>query len=162
MARQGRGANAPTATYPTTKLAQNMRVVSQLIQSGAGARVYYATQSGYDTHSAQLNTHGQLLREFSEALGAFLNDLKAAQLEDRVVVVAFSEFGRRVAENDIRSRQRRRHQDGDRFPASLCFAARRLVGRRIARGVAGSSRKVALDCNLEGIAVRVASVRRRF
>jgi hypothetical protein len=54
---------------------------------------------GYDTHAAQIYTHASLLREFAGALKAFLNDLKAAQLDDRVIVLGFSEFGRRVEEN---------------------------------------------------------------
>ncbi len=57
------------------------------------------SQSGYDTHANQSNTHRQLLGEFSGALQVFLNDLRDSQLEERVVVLAFSEFGRRVQEN---------------------------------------------------------------
>ena len=58
------------------------------------------TQSGYDTHASQLQTHANLLGELSSSLKAFLNDLKQAKLDDRVLVLAFSEFGRRVEEND--------------------------------------------------------------
>ncbi len=92
---------AESATkYPGTKLAEHLKIVSQLIQSGSGARVFYTTQGGYDTHASQLYTHSGLLRDFSEALSAFLNDLKSKGLEDRVLILAFSEFGRRVKEND--------------------------------------------------------------
>jgi len=100
---QERRARAPAetgATYPDTQLATQLRLVSQLLKADSPARVYYAMQTGYDTHSSQLDTHSQLLRELSEAMKTFLNDLKSAQLDDRVVVLAFSEFGRRVAEND--------------------------------------------------------------
>jgi uncharacterized protein (DUF1501 family) len=89
----------PSAKYPSTQLATHLNLISQLIRSGSAARVFYATQSGYDTHAAQLYTHSRLLREFSDALKAFLDDLQSAALEDRVVVLAFSEFGRRVKEN---------------------------------------------------------------
>jgi uncharacterized protein (DUF1501 family) len=89
-----------SVSYPTTKLADNLQLISQLIQSGSQARVFYTVQSGYDTHAAQLYTHAQLLNEFSTALKAFLDDLKEAGLENRVVTLAFSEFGRRVKEND--------------------------------------------------------------
>lgn len=88
------------ASYPDTKLGERLKLVSQMLKSGSQTRVYYTSQSGYDTHSAQIYTHARLLRAFSEALQAFLNDLKAAKLDDRVVVLAFSEFGRRVKEND--------------------------------------------------------------
>ena len=62
-------------------------------------RVYYTKQPGYDTHSLQYNNHYQLLLEFGGALEAFLDDLREAQLADRVLVMVFSEFGRRVQEN---------------------------------------------------------------
>ncbi len=89
-----------TARYPDTELATHLKFVSQLLQSGNTSRVFYTIQSGYDTHANQEYAHSRLLREFSEALKAFLNDLKVAKLDDRVVVLAFSEFGRRVTEND--------------------------------------------------------------
>ena len=86
--------------YPGTQLASRLKLISKLLKSGSHTRVYYTAQSGYDTHSAQAYTHSRLLREFSDALKAFLDDLKSAKLDDRVLVLAFSEFGRRVKEND--------------------------------------------------------------
>jgi uncharacterized protein (DUF1501 family) len=88
-----------TFSYPDTALAARLRLVSQLLASGSPARVYYTVQGGYDTHAAQTYTHGQLLSEFSQALKAFLDDLARSELGDRVVVLAFSEFGRRAQEN---------------------------------------------------------------
>jgi uncharacterized protein (DUF1501 family) len=64
-----------------------------------GTRVYYAIQSGYDTHSVQLPSHSRLLRNLSQGLKSFLDDLSAAGLEDRVLVLCFSEFGRQIQEN---------------------------------------------------------------
>ena len=72
---------------------------SDLIRADFGPRIYYTQQSGYDTHSVQLNTHNQLLGVLSNGLKAFLDDLDAAGNADRVVVLCFSEFGRQVAEN---------------------------------------------------------------
>lgn len=88
------------ANYPNTALAERLRLVSRLIQSGSQARVFYTIQSGYDTHSAQLYAHARLLSAFGDALKSFIDDLSLAGLSDRVVVFAFSEFGRRVKEND--------------------------------------------------------------
>jgi uncharacterized protein (DUF1501 family) len=90
---------ASSDDYPGTKLAEKLQLVSKLLKLGGGTRIYYVSQSGYDTHAAQNFQHAQLLREFAGGLKAFLNDLKAAQLDERVVVLAFSEFGRRVEEN---------------------------------------------------------------
>jgi uncharacterized protein (DUF1501 family) len=86
-------------SYPATKLARRLQLISQLIKAGFGTRVYYAVQSGYDTHYLQLPTHQELLRDLGGALRAFLDDVTAARLDDRVLVLCFSEFGRRVAEN---------------------------------------------------------------
>jgi len=80
-------------------LGQQLRLVSQLIKTGSAARVYYTVQSGYDTHSTQANTHSGLLFEFSRSIKAFIDDMKVNGLGDRVVLFAFSEFGRRVNEN---------------------------------------------------------------
>jgi uncharacterized protein (DUF1501 family) len=66
---------------------------------GGGTRVYYTSQAGYDTHYLQLLPHALLLGELSGALKAFLYDLAAARLAERVLVLCFSEFGRRVKEN---------------------------------------------------------------
>jgi uncharacterized protein (DUF1501 family) len=87
------------ATYPGTVLARRLRVIARLIKGGGGTRVYYTAQGGYDTHYAQLLLHANLLGELSGALKAFLDDLAAAKLAERVAVLCFSEFGRRVAEN---------------------------------------------------------------
>jgi uncharacterized protein (DUF1501 family) len=56
-------------------------------------------QGGYDTHGHQLNKHAELLGDLAASLKAFLDDLAASGLAERVLVLCFSEFGRRVAEN---------------------------------------------------------------
>jgi uncharacterized protein (DUF1501 family) len=88
-----------TARYPGTGLANRLRLVARLIKGGYAARVFYTLQSGYDTHAQQANTHFGLLGELSGALKAVLDDLADAKLADRVLVLCFSEFGRRVREN---------------------------------------------------------------
>jgi uncharacterized protein (DUF1501 family) len=73
--------------------------MARLVKAGLGMRVYYLEQRGYDTHDQQLPRHAELLEELSASLRAFLEDLAASGLADRVVDMVFSEFGRRVAEN---------------------------------------------------------------
>jgi uncharacterized protein (DUF1501 family) len=87
------------STYPTSPLAEHLSMIARLIEADLPTRVYYAVQSGYDTHSVQLSTHAGLLAELSRALKAFLDDLTESKLAERVLVMTFSEFGRRVAEN---------------------------------------------------------------
>ena len=88
-----------SARYPDTSLARRLGLVARSIKAGWPARVYYVIQPGYDSHAVQLPTHARLLGEFAGALRAFLDDLAASKLADRVVVMAFSEFGRRPEEN---------------------------------------------------------------
>lgn len=87
------------ANYPSTGLAQRLQLIARLLKTGFATRVYYTSQGGYDTHAAQLPTHANLLRELGGALRAFLDDLAAAGLAERVAVLTFSEFGRQVREN---------------------------------------------------------------
>lgn len=88
-----------TGGFPSSQLGQQMRLISQLIKGGSGARVYYTVQRGYDTHSIQANRHSELLSELSNATQSLVNELKKSELAERVIVLAFSEFGRRVNEN---------------------------------------------------------------
>jgi uncharacterized protein (DUF1501 family) len=87
------------AGYPATALGQKLQLVARMLKAGSAARVYYAAQGGYDTHATQAFAHANLLGEFASAIAAFLADLTAAKLADRVAVLGFSEFGRTIAEN---------------------------------------------------------------
>ncbi len=88
-----------TARYPDCKLGRQLELVTRSIKAGAPARVYYTIQSSYDTHTLQLPSHAQLLGDFTRSILAFQDDLAAAGLADRVLLLAFSEFGRPPAEN---------------------------------------------------------------
>jgi uncharacterized protein (DUF1501 family) len=74
-------------------------LIARLIKARLTTTIYYARLGGFDTHADQAGSHPGLLRELGDSLRAFLDDLKAAGEADRVLVLAFSEFGRRVAEN---------------------------------------------------------------
>ena len=87
------------AEYPAGRLANDLKLVSRLIAGGMSTRVYYVSQGGFDTHQGQVGTHQRLLAELGDATKAFLADLKALGVLDRVMLLTFSEFGRRVSEN---------------------------------------------------------------
>jgi uncharacterized protein (DUF1501 family) len=87
------------AEYPTTQLARSLKLVGQLIAGGLPTRIYYVSQGGYDTHTNQTGQHERLLTELGDSVKAFVEDLKAQGNLQRVLVMTFSEFGRRVAEN---------------------------------------------------------------
>ncbi len=89
-------------SYPNSGLARDLQLVAQLIAGGMKSRVYYVSQGGYDTHSNQANTHARLTGDFSGAIEAFCQDLKKLGIFDRVMILGFSEFGRRVQENSSR------------------------------------------------------------
>ncbi len=85
--------------YPATPLGQQLKHVGDFIRSGIGTRVFYTSMSGFDTHVAQQGKHQKALSAVSEAVGAFMKDMKEEGLSKEVVVMVFSEFGRRVKQN---------------------------------------------------------------
>ncbi|HKD99412.1 MAG TPA: DUF1501 domain-containing protein [Planctomycetota bacterium] len=91
--------NAGRDGYPDTGLGRKLRVVSRILEAGFPTRIFAVELDGFDTHANQPETHAALLREMSGALAAFHDDLRRRGHGDRVVTFAFSEFGRRVAEN---------------------------------------------------------------
>lgn len=86
-------------SYPETKIAKRLQEAASLIATGENQRVVYLSQGGFDTHADQRNNQDRLLLEIAEALAAFQEDLRLQGLDDKVMVLGFSEFGRRVAEN---------------------------------------------------------------
>lgn len=86
-------------TYDGTPIARNLNLVSRMIAGGMATRVYYVSHGGFDTHTGQLNSHDRLLNQLDSALKSFFTDLKQQGNDKRVVLMTFSEFGRRVSEN---------------------------------------------------------------
>lgn len=80
-------------------LRDRLATVRALTRAGAPFRVYYTSQGGFDTHASQKYQHEQLLRGVSGAISSFLTGLRDDRLDDRVVILVFSEFGRRLDEN---------------------------------------------------------------
>jgi hypothetical protein len=85
--------------YPKGALADSLSLVGRMIAGGLPTRVYYVSQGGYDTHTNEVATHNRLMTELSAGLAAFAADLKAQGNLNRVMLMTFSEFGRRVAQN---------------------------------------------------------------
>ncbi|HMU44759.1 MAG TPA: DUF1501 domain-containing protein [Chitinophagaceae bacterium] len=95
------------ATYPTdNQLAEQLKIVARLIKGGLKTRVYTVTMGGFDTHKRQVNAsdtstgfHAKLLKDLSSGISAFQADLELMGLDDRVMGMTFSEFGRRIKSN---------------------------------------------------------------
>lgn len=95
--------------YPPTgknPLADQLKIVARLIAGGLKTRFYLVSMGGFDTHAKQTDNkdtttgnHAKLLARLSEAINAFQDDLVGFQVEDRVIGMTFSEFGRRIQSN---------------------------------------------------------------
>jgi uncharacterized protein (DUF1501 family) len=85
--------------YPDTDFSQRMKNMAELICSGCETQIYYISLPGFDTHVGQLGAHGRVLRTFSKTMKSFCDDLKLNNQLDNTVILAFSEFGRRVKQN---------------------------------------------------------------
>ena len=91
--------SANRVAYPDNSLADKLSLVTRLIAGGLKAKVYLVSQGGYDTHANQINRHDVLMRDLDASVAAFVQDLREHQLQDRVLGMSISEFGRRVKEN---------------------------------------------------------------
>ena len=87
------------AVYPASQLANSLKLVAKLIGGGLPTRIYYVSQGGYDTHTNQIPSQQRLLGDLGDSMKAFVEDMKAQGNMGRVLVMTFSEFGRRVSEN---------------------------------------------------------------
>jgi uncharacterized protein (DUF1501 family) len=85
--------------YPKTELGQNLKTISSLIFSDINTKVYYLSLGSFDTHINQQAQQQRLLSELNDAVSAFTKDMKANHRFEDVLLMTFSEFGRRVSQN---------------------------------------------------------------
>jgi uncharacterized protein (DUF1501 family) len=88
-----------TVTYPNTPLANGLKIIAETIVANVGLNVAQVALGGFDTHADQETTQSQLFTVLSEAVFAFYQDLKAHNKENDVIILTWSEFGRRVQSN---------------------------------------------------------------
>jgi uncharacterized protein (DUF1501 family) len=123
-------------TYPTGPFAAGLKVLAEAIVQGLGLRVGYVTLGGFDTHANQQATHDTLMKTLADGVSAFYTDLSKHGKADNVVVMTWSEFGRRVEENGS--------QGTDHGTAAPLF----VVGNPVNRGVFGEPPSLSsLDTN---------------
>jgi uncharacterized protein (DUF1501 family) len=80
-------------------LARRLRLIARMIKAGLSTSIYYTQLGGFDTHADQLNQHSSRLFELSRSVQSFLTEIDGADHGDRVTLLIFSEFGRRLREN---------------------------------------------------------------
>jgi uncharacterized protein (DUF1501 family) len=86
--------------YPNNNgLANQLKLVAQVIAGNLGTRLFSVSMGGYDTHANQKPTQDKNLAQLGDALDAFMQDLANIGQQDNVVIMTFSEFGRRVKQN---------------------------------------------------------------
>ncbi len=116
----------PQAEYPSSPFAGDLLAAAALIHAGLGLRVVSVELKGFDTHGDQRNRHDRLLSELDGALAAFHRDLQSSEAGRDTLVLCFSEFGRRLAENGSRGT--------DHGAAGLALA----LGTRVRGGLFGA------------------------
>jgi uncharacterized protein (DUF1501 family) len=99
------GVNSATS-YPDTSLAKQLKTVARMIKGGSKTKIFQVTLGGFDTHASQTvsgsshtGAHANLLATMANAIKSFQTDINNLGLENKVMTVSFSEFGRRVREN---------------------------------------------------------------
>ena len=85
--------------YPDTAIAKKLKGIAQVHMANFGTRIFYVDHGSFDSHSNQLGMHDRLWYDVSHAMDAFLDDLKEHNVDDNVVVLMFTEFGRRTHDN---------------------------------------------------------------
>ena len=100
-------ANNLSTKYTDTKLADKLKVVARLIAGGLKTKVYVVDIGGFDTHGDQVldsdvtkGEHADLLKELSDGIAAFQDDIEQLGIDQRVIGMTYSEFGRRIRSND--------------------------------------------------------------
>ena len=117
------GPNA--VSRPGDGLAQKLQLIAGLIVKGFGTRIFYVSLDGFDTHADQAPAHRKLLADLADSITGFFQTLKKTGHDGRVRLMTFSEFGRRVQENNSRGT--------DHGAASCLFVA----GPSVKGGVVG-------------------------
>jgi uncharacterized protein (DUF1501 family) len=115
----------PKQEYGNNRFGNGFRQIAQLVATSPQTRVVYFSAGGFDTHAQQPAQHERLLRSFSDAVYAFQKEMEATGQAKRVLVLVFSEFGRRSYENAS--------QGTDHGAAAPMF----LIGERVHGGLHG-------------------------
>ncbi len=132
--------------YPaagTNSLADQLKIVARLVAGGLKTKVYMVNLGGFDNHNSQVDAadtsiglHATLLGKVSEAITAFMEDLKFLSISDRVLGLTFSEFGRRIKSNTS--------VGTDHGAAAPMF----LFGDHVIPGVLGNNPAVPINVNV--------------
>lgn len=99
MLKQAPAMYKSNVEYADNPIAKSLRDIARIHLAGLGARILYAQHGGYDTHANEAPTHPKLMIDLSRAIADFFQDLEEHGAADNVVMLVFTEFGRRVQDN---------------------------------------------------------------
>ena len=88
-----------TVEYADNPIAKSLRDVARVHTADLGTRIFYTQHGGYDTHANEVPTHPKLIGDLSGAIHDFFDDLEEHDADDNVVMLVFTEFGRRIYDN---------------------------------------------------------------
>lgn len=100
------GSNSSSVTYPNSDLSNQLKTIARMLSGGSRTKVFMATTGGFDTHVLQVDQgstttglHANLLQDIGNSVKAFQDDLQGLGLDNKVLTVVFSEFGRKIVQN---------------------------------------------------------------
>jgi uncharacterized protein (DUF1501 family) len=128
---------ASTVTYPNNPAAQSLKSMAQVMFADLGTRIYYTQHGSFDTHSGELISHAKLWQEVAGAVGALMDDLQEHGRENDVVILIFSEFGRRIRDNGSGT---------DHGSGGVAF----VIGNAVQGGMYGEYPSLKVEAQLEG------------
>jgi uncharacterized protein (DUF1501 family) len=128
---------ASSVTYAHNSLAQNLKSIAQVMFADLGTRIFYTQHGSFDTHSGELISHAKLWQEVADGVGALMEDLQEHGRADDVVLLIFSEFGRRIRDNGSGS---------DHGSGGVAF----IIGNAVRGGMYGEYPSLKVEAQLEG------------
>ncbi len=126
-----------TVTYADNAIATNLKSMAQVLCADLGTRICYTQHASFDTHAGELATHAKLWQEVSGAVGSFMEDMRQHGRADEVVLLIFSEFGRRIRDNGSGT---------DHGSGGVAF----VIGDAVHGGLYGAYPSLRLEEQLEG------------
>ena len=126
-----------TVEYGQSTVAQNLRDIAMIHTAKVGTQIFYLEHGSFDTHGMQEITHSKLWKEVSSAITDFWDDLVDHDAHENVIMLVFSEFGRRVRDNGSGT---------DHGAAGVTF----VIGPSVVGGMYGEDPKTDLNALIEG------------
>ena len=135
--RTAPGLYSSTVEYGANPIAQALKSAAQVLFADLGTRIYYTEHGSFDTHAGEMASHANLWQQVSGAVSDFMDDLKEHDRQDDVVILLFSEFGRRIKDNGSGT---------DHGSGGIAF----VIGEPVKKGMYGEYPSIKEEDQLDG------------